>query len=379
MPNGVVTISVTGVITFTPNPNYSGPVSFPYVISDNNGGTATANVVITVVSVNDVPVLNPNTNTTPEDVTLTVIDGASGVNGDVLVNDTDADGDVLVVTQFNIAGFTVLVTPSTPGVITIAGVGTLTMNSNGSYTFVPALNYNGTVPVITYTASDGNGGIATSTLTITVNPVNDAPIAVTDLITINEDTPVIITPLLNDTDVDGNPLTIISINGVLLTPGVAQTIVVPNGVVTISITGVITCSPNPNYSGPESFPYVIGDNNGGTATANVVITIVSVIDELTFYNFVSIDEDGNNDEFFIDGILDFPNNTVEIYNRWGVLVFEVDGYNNTSKVFKGTSDGRVTINRGDQLPEGTYYYVLRYVTPKGEAKDKAGYLYITRK
>jgi gliding motility-associated-like protein len=110
-----------------------------------------------------------------------------------------------------------------------------------------------------------------------------------------------------------------------------------------------------------------------------LITVVSVTDDLAFYNFVSVDADGTNDEFFIAGIQDYPNNTVQIYNRWGVLVFEVEGYDNTSKVFKGVSDGRVTINRGDELPEGTYYYILRYVTSSGENKDKAGYLYITRK
>ena len=115
-------------------------------------------------------------NSTPEDTTLTVADGSAD---DVLVGDVDIDGGPLTV-----AGFTVNTDNdgtqdnfAAGATANITGIGALTINANGSYTFVPALNYNGPVPVATYTVSDGNGGTDTGTLTLTVTPVNDPPVA----------------------------------------------------------------------------------------------------------------------------------------------------------------------------------------------------------
>ena len=100
-------------------------------------------------------------------------------------------------------------------------------------------------------------------------------------------------------------------------------------------------------------------------------------EELVVYNHV-VPNSPDNQLFFIDGIQKYPNNTVEIYNRWGVLVYEATGYNNNDRAFRGESNGRVTIEQKTQLPEGTYYYILRYVNSKNESKEKAGYLYINR-
>ncbi len=102
---------------------------------------------------NDAPVDGNETNTTNEDTTLTVADGATG---DLLNNATDADGNPLTITAFSVAGQVGPFTVGSP--FLISGVGTLTINANGSYTFVPTTNYNGSVPVITYTVSDGQGG-----------------------------------------------------------------------------------------------------------------------------------------------------------------------------------------------------------------------------
>ena len=89
--------------------------------------------------------------------------------------------------------------------------------------------------------------------------------------------------------------------------------------------------------------------------------------------------DTTNEYFVLGGIERYPNNTVEIYNRWGVLVYDAEGYDNNTKVFRGISEGRVTIKQSDELPEGTYFYVLKYTKTSGVVKEKAGYLYISRK
>lgn len=98
-------------------------------------------------------------------------------------------------------------------------------------------------------------------------------------------------------------------------------------------------------------------------------------DDLIIYNALSPNGDGINDTFHIKGIDKYPDNRVEIYNRWGVKVYDQDGYNESDKMFAGYSDGRATINRGEKLPTGTYFYILKYNDGK-KVRDKAGYLYI---
>ena len=96
------------------------------------------------------------------------------------------------------------------------------------------------------------------------------------------------------------------------------------------------------------------------------------------FNAVSPNGDGLNDVFFIRGLECYPDNTVEIYNRWGVLVFERNGYNNTDKAFRGISEGRVTIKQSEELPVGTYYYIFKYRDSESKGHEKAGYLYLNR-
>ena len=101
---------------------------------------------------------------------------------------------------------------------------------------------------------------------------------------------------------------------------------------------------------------------------------------VTVYNAVSANGDGSNDVFLIEGIECYPNNTIEIYNRWGVLVYESKGYNNTDKSFKGYSEGRTTISPNQLLPTGTYFYILKYeydlYGTNQQNINKAGYLYL---
>ncbi len=96
------------------------------------------------------------------------------------------------------------------------------------------------------------------------------------------------------------------------------------------------------------------------------------------YNAVSSNGDNKNERFYIQGIECYPENTVQIYNRWGVLVFERDHYNNNDIAFRGVSEGRVTVKDSDGLPEGTYYYIIRYKDKQSNAQQEAGYLYLTK-
>jgi len=91
-----------------------------------------------------------------------------------------------------------------------------------------------------------------------------------------------------------------------------------------------------------------------------------------------VDPNLNDGVFRIENIESFPNNTVSIYNRWGVLVYETQGYDNAENAFRGTSNGRATLLPNEQLPVGVYYYVVNYDRTNGETGSRAGYLYINR-
>lgn len=100
---------------------------------------------------------------------------------------------------------------------------------------------------------------------------------------------------------------------------------------------------------------------------------------LVVYNSVTPNGDGDNDFFLISGISNYPDNEVQIFNRWGVKVYEAKAYNETDNVFRGISDGRITISQDEQLPTGTYFYILNYTYTDGgnsQVVKKSGYLYI---
>src|SRR5204862_87669 len=155
--------------------------------------SAEATVTITVTPVNDAPVAaNDDGYTTPEDTQLTVI--APGV----LANDSDVDGDTL-------------------SAVLVSGPshGTLTLNSDGSLVYMPALNFNG-IDSFTYKASDGQAQSGIATATITVTPINDAPVAANDdNYSTPEDTQLTVSApgvLANDSDVDGDALSAVLVS-----------------------------------------------------------------------------------------------------------------------------------------------------------------------
>jgi gliding motility-associated-like protein len=100
-------------------------------------------------------------------------------------------------------------------------------------------------------------------------------------------------------------------------------------------------------------------------------------DEITIYNALSPNDDGVNDTFHIKGIDKFPDNKVEIYNRWGVKVFDKVSYNESDNMFRGYSEGRDTVKKNEGLPDGTYFYIIEYQNNEKVVR-KAGYLYLSK-
>ncbi|NIO76521.1 MAG: tandem-95 repeat protein, partial [Armatimonadetes bacterium] len=226
-------------ITYTPAPNYNGTDAFTYMVRDLDGVTATATVSVTIAPVNDPPVAVDDSVVTDEDTAVVIA---------VLANDTDVDGDDLTIsTQL---GYFV---PPTHGQAII--------NADGTITYTPDANYAGS-DSFQYCVEDPSGlrsGMAT--VSITVNPVNDPPVAVDDSATVGEDRSVIIGVLMNDTDVDDGALTV----SVATPPA--------NGTLTVNPNNSITYTPATNYFGTDSFTYTASDAAGATATATVIVTI----------------------------------------------------------------------------------------------------------
>ncbi|MGH3477235.1 MAG: Ig-like domain-containing protein, partial [Nocardioidaceae bacterium] len=149
--HGTLTLNANGSFSYTPAANYNGTDSFTYRASDGTLESNEATVTITVTASNDAATAVDNAYSTGEDTTLTV--NAPGVLG----NDSDPDGDPLTA-----------VLGSGPS------HGTLTLNANGSFSYTPAANYNGT-DSFTYRASDGTTTSNLATVTITSTATNDAP------------------------------------------------------------------------------------------------------------------------------------------------------------------------------------------------------------
>ncbi|MEK6780591.1 MAG: Ig-like domain-containing protein [Bacteroidota bacterium] len=238
-------------LTYAPNLNYDGSDNFTFQVSDGIfNSVLPGTVTINFTPVNDAPVAVNDITTTPEDILL---------NGNVLTNDSDVEGNTLTVTQFVINS----ITYPAGNTASIAGTGTLLIIGNGSFTFTPALNSNGPVPLATYTIGDGTL-IASATLTITITPVNDAPIANNHSISTAEDTGASIT--MSGSDVEGSALTY-----AIVTPPT-------NGSLSVVVGAGVTYTPNANYSGPDSFTYTVNDGVLTSVAATVSITVEPVND-----------------------------------------------------------------------------------------------------
>ncbi|MBD2445686.1 cadherin-like domain-containing protein [Nostoc sp. FACHB-152] len=249
--NGTVTNNGNGTYTFTPNANYNGTVSLSYSVTDGNGGNTPATNSFSLTAVNDgAPQLTGAKATLSngtEDTPYTI--NAS----DLLAGYTNVDGNTL-----SVSGLT-------------ATNGTVVNNGNGTYTFTPNADYNGTVN-LSYSVTDGNGGNTPATNSFSLAAVNDGSPQLTGtaatLANGTEDTLYTINAsdlLAGYTDVDGNPL---SVMGLTATNGT----VVDNG------DGTYTFTPNADYNGTVNLSYNVSDGSGGTLPATNSVSLDPVND-----------------------------------------------------------------------------------------------------
>ncbi|WP_351188531.1 retention module-containing protein, partial [Shewanella sp. TB4-MNA-CIBAN-0142] len=340
LEGGVLIINEDGSYTFTPNENWNGTV--PVITYTTNTGV-TATLTIEITPVDDASVLVNDTNTVAEDSVAT---------GNVLDNDGDVDSDLSVVT-FEVDGQTY---PAGTEVTLDGGV--LIINEDGSYTFTPNENWNGTVPVITYTTNTG----VTATLTIEITPVDDASVLVNDTNTVAEDSVATGNVLDNDGDVDSD-LSVVTfeVDGQTYPAGTEVTL--DGGVLIINEDGSYTFTPNENWNG--QVPVITYTTNTGV-TATLTIEITPVDDASVLVNDTNTVAE---DSVATGNVLD---NDGDVDSDLSVVTFEVDGQTYPAGTEVTLEGGVLIINE-----DGSYTFtpnenwngtvpVITYTTNTGE-------------
>ncbi|MFV2067055.1 MAG: tandem-95 repeat protein, partial [Pirellulales bacterium] len=297
---------------------------------------------------NQSPVAGDDAYSVTEDGVLTVV--APGV----LTGDSDPDGDSL-----------------TASLVSGPGNGTLSLSADGSFTYTPNADFNG-ADSFTYRAFDGTDYSNTATVSITVNPVNDAPVANNQPVSTNEDAAVAIT--LTGTDVDGDPLTYSVVSG----PA--------NGNLSGAGPGR-TYTPNADYYGSDSFTFKVNDGSVDSALATVSITVNAVNDPPTLSNIAdqTIVEDGSTGALpFTIGDLETPAGSLTLSGNssnttlvpLGNIVFGGSGASRTVTVTPaadqfGTSTISVTVSDGSATALDTFVLTVTAVNDAPVADDQA--------
>ncbi|WP_425617458.1 Ig-like domain-containing protein [Anatilimnocola sp. NA78] len=301
--HGTVTLGADGRVVYMPNADFSGLDGFSYTVSDGTLTSDVGTVTINVTPVNDAPLGVADAYTVAEDAVL------DATAGSVLANDTDADSTVLTAT---------LGTGPTNG--------TVALNADGTFLYTPAANFSGE-DTFTYIVSDGELAGAETTVTITVTPSNDAPLAVNDEYAATEDTELVVTTsiLANDSDPEGDTLA-------------ASIVSQPQyGTVTLNADGTFSYTPNADFSGVDGFSYMVSDGSLSSDVATVTITVAPVNDApIGVADAYTMAEDGVLD-VGEDGVL--ANDT------------DVDSTELTATMGTGPANGVVTFNA-----DGTFIY-----------------------
>ncbi len=287
--NGTVIINSDGSYTYTPALNFNGADRFEIKVDDGNGGVSLATVNVTVTPVNDLPTASADPISTNED---------TAISGNVTLNDVDGD--------------TLTVSLSTP-----AANGTATVNPDGSFTYTPLADFNGEDSFVVQ-VDDGSGQLVFETVTVTVNPINDAPEVTADPVTTLEDTSV--SGSINIVDADGDEVT------AMLESGPAS------GMVTVNTNGSYTYTPDADFNGADSFTIEVTDGEGGISSVTVNVTVDEVNDVIDDA-FDGLEDDilsgdlSANDTFAADAIyaLDTgPANGDLVFNADGTFTFTPD-------------------------------------------------------
>ncbi|MCA8986412.1 MAG: tandem-95 repeat protein [Planctomycetaceae bacterium] len=283
--NGTAVINPDGTFTYTPSPDFNGSDQFEVIASDGQADSNIVTISINIDAINDAPHADDQNIALDEDSPI------SGV-----VSGSDLDGDGLT--------YSIDVQPEH---------GTLTLNPDGSFNYIPTANYVGN-DSFTFVASDGQLSSAPATVSLVINPINDAPVANGVSETVNEDESLV--GNLTASDIEGDSVTF----GLVSAPS--------HGTVTVNPDGSFTYSPGPDFNGNDSFEFVANDGQADSNIATVSITVTPVNDNPTV-SFSSVQLPENS-----------PNGTL----AGQVLGNDIDGDTLSYGIIAGNESGAFSIN-----------------------------------
>ncbi|MCC6621171.1 MAG: tandem-95 repeat protein [Deltaproteobacteria bacterium] len=302
--HGSATLEPDGKVKYTPNAGFEGTDTFLVTIEDEHGGQDVSQVTV---------VVKPGANVDPDakDDTFNVSDLAP-TTLDVLANDTDANSDPIMIVD--------VVQPQR---------GTVTISQTGQLVFTPNPGAYGT-DTFTYTISDGRGGFDTATVTLVFPTINGLPLAVGDTATTPEDQAVLIIVLANDSDPEGDTLTV---TGIAVPP--------IHGTATVRPDGSVYYVPNRDYSGTDAFRYTVCDADNGCSEGSVAIIVTPENDapranddsygipmnEVAILEPTLNDSDPDLDELYVTAITEDPEHGLVFINPDGTVTYQPDtGY-----------------------------------------------------
>ncbi len=252
--HGQLLVSDNGSFTYNPDENFTGTDQFTYYAFDGLNYSNLATVTITVSSTNQAPIAQPDYYSIDEDIIL-FVNTSSGV----LSNDIDPDNGPQSLSAV---------------IVDSPSFGFLTFNSSGSFMYQPNENFSGT-DLFTYQAYDGQSYSNLTNVTITINPVNDAPVAIDDEASMIINSSITINISSNDIDADDN----LDLSSISITQEPT------NGTRTINGDGTITYTPNPGFTGVEILKYTISDTLGlvsNEATIRINVTFLLDVNQSMF-------------------------------------------------------------------------------------------------
>ncbi len=357
--NGTVEINDGGTpddisddtVTYTPDNGFNdGTDTFEYTVCDAMDNCDTATVTVTVGTP---PMLDA-----VDDMASTEED--TPVDIDILENDTGVPNiEILTVTD-----------PEN-GLVVINDGGTPDDPNDDTVTYTPDSGFNG-MDTFEYTICDDMENCDTATVTITVG----IPLAIIDAV--DDDYTTIFIDGSGGVIPDINVLDNDTLNDELVDPADVIITSTPTGPLTVNTDGTVNVAPE-TPAGPYSIEYTICETNTencDTATVLIVVSEVLTIG-IEVNQMVTPNNDGRNDFLFIRGVENAKNNSLKIFNRWGIAVYEGEGYNNQNNVFDGRSKGRSTVSAQEYLPSGVYFYIFKYQKDNQNNITDSGYIYVS--
>ena len=327
-------------VTYTSSPTITSTDQFTYTVSDGSLTSSPATVVLGILGVNDAPV-------------------AEQIN--VTVNEQETIEITLEALDPDSSNITFTITQPANGIAVLDG-------NKVSYTSTSDVAIE---DVFTYTAFDGSLYSQPALILISITPVNDIPIA--ENIQVDLEGPNSITIELKATDKDEDDL----LFEIIQEPQEG----------TIELNGaLVTYNGNSKEDSTITFEYVAKDASSSSESAQVIIyytynsdkdpEVVDTIptaEEIVAYNYMTPNGDGVNDEFRIQDLELFPNNTLYIFNSQGIEVYRQMNYGQNNQFFDGTSKVY-----NDYLPNGTYFYIFEFISDENISSVKKGFIQILR-